>query len=60
MSQIDNNSLAQVLLCEHIKRDFKYHVVFSLKFCRKEIYGELKREIGQILRSSFEQRCVWK
>ena len=46
----DNNSLS------HTKYNCKYHIVFAPKFRRKEIYGELKKEIGKILR----QLCEWK
>ena len=41
---MDNNSLS------HTKYNYKYHIVFVPKFRRKEIYGELKKEIGNILR----------
>jgi putative transposase len=37
---MDNNSLS------HTKYNYKYHIVFAPKFRRKEIYGELKKEIG--------------
>ena len=47
---MDNNSLS------HTKYNCKYHIVFAPKFRRKEIYGELKKEIGNILR----QLCEWK
>ena len=47
---MDNNSLS------HTKYSCKYHIVFAPKFRRKEIYGELKKEIGKILR----QLCEWK
>ena len=47
---MDNNSLS------HTKYNCKYHIVFAPKFRRKEIYGELKKEIGKILR----QLCEWK
>ncbi|OKZ70899.1 MAG: IS200/IS605 family transposase [Clostridiales bacterium 36_14] len=47
---MDNNSLS------HTKYNYKYHIVFAPKFRRKEIYGELKKEIGNILR----QLCEWK
>lgn len=47
---MDNNSLA------HTKWNCKYHIVFSPKFRRKEIYGKKKAEIGKILR----QLCDWK
>ena len=41
---MDSKSLA------HSKWNCKYHIVFAPKYRRKVIYGELKREIGQILR----------
>ena len=48
---MDNkNSLA------HTKWNCKYHVVFTPKYRRKEIYGEKKEEIGKILR----ELCKWK
>jgi putative transposase len=47
---MDNNSLA------HTKWNCKYHVVFSPKYRRREIYGSLKVEIGKILR----ELCKWK
>jgi putative transposase len=47
---MDNNSLA------HTKWNCKYHVVFSPKYRRREIYGKLKMEIGKILR----ELCKWK
>ena len=40
----------------HTKWNCKYHIVFAPKFRRKVIYGELKVEIGQILR----ELCNWK
>ena len=47
---MDINSLV------HTKWNCKYHIVFALKYRRKEIYGEKKQEIGKILR----QLCEWK
>jgi Transposase and inactivated derivatives len=49
MSQ-DKNSLA------HTKWNCKYHIVFAPKYRRKIIYGDLKKEIGKILR----ELCEWK
>ncbi len=46
----DKNSLS------HTKWNCKYHIVFAPKYRRKIIYGELKRDIGKILR----QLCEWK
>ena len=46
----DNNSLP------HTKWNCKYHIIFSPKYRRKEIYGKLKTNIGKILR----QLCIQK
>ena len=47
---ITNNSLA------HTTWNCKYHIVFAPKYRRKVIYGQLRREIGAILRAL----CAWK
>ena len=36
----------------------EYHIVFVPKYRRKEIYGQLKRDIGEILRKLCEQKGV--
>ena len=36
----------------------QYHVVFAPKYRRKEIYGQLRRDIGEILRKLCEQKGV--
>ena len=46
----DNNSLS------HTKWNCKYHIIFSPKYRRKEIYGKLKTDIVKILR----QLCIQK
>ena len=46
----DINSLA------HTSWNCKYHVVFAPKYRRQTIYGEIKREVGAILR----ELCAWK
>ena len=46
----DNNSLA------HTKWNRKYHIVWAPKYRRKIIYGQLKVEIGKILK----ELCQWK
>ena len=46
----DKNSLS------HTKWNCKYHIVFAPRYRRKIIYGELKVEVGKILR----QLCEWK
>ena len=49
---MDTNSLA------HTKWNCKYHIVFAPKYRRQVIYGQLKKEIGQILRKLCEQKEV--
>lgn len=34
----------------HKTWECNYHIVFALKYRRKEIYGKLRQEIGMILR----------
>jgi len=40
----------------HTKWNCKYHIVFAPKYRRKIIYGQLKVEIGKILK----ELCEWK
>ena len=40
----------------HTKWNCKYHIVFAPEYRRKIIYGQLKVEVGKILR----QLCEWK
>ena len=42
----------------HSKYRCQYHIVFAPKFRRKEIYGQIKRDIGEILRKLCEQKEV--
>ena len=46
----DINSLS------HTKWNCKYHIVFAIKYSRKEVYGVNRLEIGKILR----ELCQWK
>ena len=46
----DTNSLT------HTKWNCKYHIVFAPKYRRKIFYGDMKSEIGKILR----ELCEWK
>ena len=43
---------------EHTKWRCQYHIVFSPKYRRMEIYGELKKDIGWILRKLCEDKGV--
>ena len=49
---MDKNSLA------HTSWNCKYHIVFAPKYRRQVIYGELRAEIGQILRKLCEQKGI--
>ncbi len=51
-TRIDLNSLA------HSKWNCKYHVVFAPKYRRRVIYGQIKVEIGKILRMLCNQKGV--
>jgi len=42
----------------HSKYRCQYHIVFAPKYRRKEIYGTLKRDVGEILRKLCEQKGV--
>lgn len=44
------------LSLSHTRWNCKYHIVFIPKYRRKEIYGKLRLDIGQILR----QLCTYK
>ena len=49
---MDENSLS------HTKWECKYHIVWGVKFRRKEIYGKLKEDIGKILRELCDHKGV--
>ncbi len=42
----------------HVKWECKYHVVILPKYRRKEIYGRLRKRIGEILRQLCRQKDV--
>ncbi len=42
----------------HSKYRCQYHIVFAPKYRRKEIYGQLKKDIGEILRKLCVQKDV--
>lgn len=50
--------MGEIKSSAHSKWRCQYHVMFAPKFRRKEIYGELKADIGQILRKLCEQKGV--
>jgi len=40
----------------HTKWECKYHVVFIPKYRRRALYGELRRQLGQVFRSLADQK----
>ena len=42
---------------DHSKYRCQYHIVFAPKYRRKEVYGQIKKDIGEILRKLCEQKC---
>jgi putative transposase len=42
----------------HVRWECKYHVVIIPKYRRKEIFGNLRASIGQILRDLCEQKVI--
>ena len=56
--KIDKSDKNEVKSSAHSKYRCQYHIVFAPKYRRKEIYGKLKRDIGEILRKLCEQKGV--
>ena len=56
MLKKDGNNEIKTL--SHSTYRCQYHIVFAPKYRRKEIYGKLKKDIGEILRKLCEQKGV--
>ena len=56
--KIDKSDKNEVKSSAHSKYRCQYHIVFAPKYRRKEIYGQIKRDIGEILRKLCEQKSV--
>ncbi len=52
------NNKNEIKSTAHSKYRCQYHIVFAPKYRRKEIYCQLKRDIGEILRKLCEQKGV--
>lgn len=48
--------MAQLGSLAHTKWDCKYHIVWIPKYRRKRLFGELRRELGPVLRELAEHR----
>ncbi len=56
-----NNNISknnEIRSTSHSKYRCQYHIVFAPKFRRKEIYGKLRKDIGEILRKLCAQKDV--
>jgi len=51
-------SMGEIKGSSHSKWRCEYHIVFAPKYRRKEIYGKLKTDIGQILRKLCQEKKV--
>lgn len=51
--KLNNNEIKS---SAHSKYRCHYHIVFAPKYRRKEIYGQIKKDIGEILR----KLCIQK
>ena len=51
-------STEEIKSTAHSKYRCQYHIVFAPKYRRKEIYGQLKKDIGEILRKLCKQKSV--
>ena len=56
--KIDKSDKNEVKSSAHSKYRCQYHIVFAPKYRRKEIYGQIKRDIGEILRKKKKKKSV--
>ena len=52
------NVVTDIHSLSHSRWRCQYHIVFAPKYRRKEIYGQIKADIGKILRTLCEQKDV--
>ena len=55
---INKNKPNEIKSSAHSKYRCQYHIVFAPKFRRKEIYGSIRKDIGEILRKLCVQKGV--
>ena len=53
-----NRGTNEIKSLAHSKYRCQYHIVFAPKYRRKEIYGQIKKDIGEIIRKLCEQKGV--
>ena len=56
--QIKKDERNEIKSTSHSRYRCQYHIVFAPKYRRKEIYGQLKKDIGEMLRTLRKQRNV--
>ena len=56
--QIKKDERNEIKSTSHSRYRCQYHIVFAPKYRRKEIYGQLKKDIGEILRTLCKQKNV--
>ena len=54
----NKNTGNEIRSSAHSKYRCQYHIVFAPKYRRKEIYGQLRKDIGEILRKLCAQKGV--
>lgn len=57
-TMIKKNGNNEIKTLSHSTYRCQYHIVFAPKYRRKEIYGKIKRDIGEIIRKLCEQKGV--
>ena len=55
---IKKNGNNEIKTLSHSTYRCQYHIVFAPKYRRKEIYGKLRKDIGEIIRKLCEQKGV--
>lgn len=55
---IKKNGNNEIKTLSHSTYRSQYHIVFAPKYRRKEIYGKIRKDIGEIIRKLCEQKCV--
>ena len=57
-TMISKNGNNEIKTLSHSTYRCQYHIVFAPKYCRKAIYGKIKKDIGEIIRKLCEQKGV--
>ena len=51
--------MRQVNSLNHTRWECKYHIVFIPKYLKKVIFGQIRKELGDIFHSLAKQRESW-